>query len=234
MLSSEILGYSLSILKGAVLTVEVALLSLVISTVIGISGALAKKSNNRLLRYVLFLYTTIIRGIPELVLMLLIFFGGQIALNNLIFALGYDTYIDVNPFFTGVLTIGFIYGAYMIETFRGAIQAIEHEQIETAYAFGMNKWQVTRKIIFPQMALHALPSYTNNWLVLLKSTALVSVIGLNDMVRIANLASGSIKEPFIFYLFVCLIFLGFTAISLWGLKRICLHYNIDTEKVLKS
>ena len=234
MLSAEILGYCLSILKGAVLTIEVALLSLFLSTIIGVSGALAKKSNNIIVVIILNLYTTIIRGVPELVLMLLIFFGGQIILNNLLFSLGYDIYIDVNPFFTGVLTIGFIYGAYMIETFRGAIQAIERSQIETAYAFGMSKWQVIKKILFPQMALYALPSFTNNWLVLLKSTALVSVIGLNDMVRIANLASGSIKEPFIFYLFVCLIFLAFTSISLWGLRKICLHYNIDSEKTLSS
>lgn len=233
-MNAEIIGYGFSIAKGAVLTIEVALLSLVVATVIGVCGALAKKSSNRFVVYSLNIYTTVIRGVPELVLMLLIFFGGQMALNHSLFLLGYDTYIDVNPFITGVLTIGFIYGAYMIETFRGAIGSIEHNQLETAYAFGMSKWQVTKQILFPQMILYALPSFTNNWLVLLKSTALVSVIGLNDMVRSANLASGSTKEPFIFYLFVCLIFLGFTAISLWLLKTICRHYNIDSEKALNS
>lgn len=234
MSQADILSYCLGIVKGAVLTIEVALISLCIATLIGVAGALAKKSGRPIVLLLLGIYTTVIRGVPELVLMLLIFFGGQMALNHLLLTLGYEGYVDINPFTTGVFTIGFIYGAYMIETFRGAIGSIEPEQIETAYAFGMSKWQVIGKIIFPQMSLYALPGFTNNWLVLLKSTALVSVIGLDDMVRIANLASGSVKEPFIFYLFVCVIFLIFTSISLWLLRKICQHYNIDSDKALQS
>ena len=206
-------GYGPSILEGATLTLEAALLSLVLATVLGLAGALAKLSPLPPLRWLATAYTTLIRGVPDLLLMLIVFFGGQVGVNQLAAAMGYDGYIDIDPFIAGVATLAVIYGAYMTETFRGAIMAVPGGQLEAGRAFGMSPLQVTRRILLPQMIRYALPGYGNNWLVLLKATALLSVIGLDDMVRKAALAAGSTRLPFTFYMAVGIVFLGFTAIS---------------------
>ena len=206
-------GYGPSLLEGAVLTLEAALASLLLATTLGLLGALAKLSRLAPLRWLAVGYTTLIRGVPDLLLMLIVFFGGQVGVNQLAAALGYDGYIDIDPFTAGVATLGVIYGAYMTETFRGAIIAVPTGQLEAARAFGMSPLQVTRRILLPQMVRYALPGYGNNWLVLLKATALLSVIGLDDMVRKAALAAGSTRLPFTFYLAVGVIFLAFTAVS---------------------
>ncbi|EIJ42793.1 amine acid ABC transporter, permease protein, 3-TM region, His/Glu/Gln/Arg/opine family [Beggiatoa alba B18LD] len=224
-------GYGASILAGALLTIEVSLLSLCIATGLGLVGALARLSTSKIASSIAMVYTTVIRGIPDLVLMLLIFYGGQLLINQLANAIGYDDYIDINPFIAGVLTIGFIFGAYMTETFRGAILAIPRGQLEAAYAFGMTRGQVFWRILLPQMIPHALPSFGNNWLVLLKATALVSVIGLDDMVRKATLAAGATRLPFTFYLVVALGFLGFTTVSILCLKWLEHRYRIHTKTI---
>ena len=126
-------------------------------------------------------------------------------------------------------TIGFIFGAYMTETFRGAILAVDKGELEAARAFGMRATQVFVRILFPQMMRHALPGFGNNWLVLLKTTALVSIIGLDDMVRKASLAAGSTQQPFTFYMAVALIFLIFTAVSTSALKWAERHYATKTR-----
>jgi len=206
-------GYGPSIFQGTLLSLEVSLASLLIAMLLGLLGALSKLSQSPLLRLVAQCYTTIIRGIPDLVLMLLIFYGGQMLVNQLAPLLGQDDFIEVNAYIAGVLTIGFIYGAYMTETFRGAILAVPKGQIEAGYAFGMSAWLVFRRITMPQMIRHALPGFGNNWLVLLKGTAIISVIGLDDMVRKASLAAGSTQKPFTFYLAAAIGFLLFTTVS---------------------
>lgn len=207
-------GYQQTVFEGALITLEVALLSLIIAVILGLITALASQSSSRFIRFFAGLYTTVIRSIPDLILMLLIFYGGQVLINQLAYSVGYLGYIDINPFVAGVITIGFIFGAYMAETFRGAINAVGKGQLEAARAYGMSRPLMYRRILFPQMIRHALPGFSNNWLVLLKSTALVSVIGLEDMVRQASLAAGVTKLPFSFYVLVALIFLFFTTISI--------------------
>ncbi len=226
---SYIIDYIPLILKGMVLTVEVALLSLFIATVLGIIGALAKLSRSRIAQSVAGVYTTVIRGIPDLVLMTLIFFGGQILVNNIGEKLGWE-YIDVSPFAAGVLTIGFIFGAYFAETFRGGILAVSRGEIEAGYAFGMNPIQVFLRITFPAMVRHALPGFGNNWLVLTKTTALVAVIGLHDMVYNAGLAGGSTRKPFTFYCVVAFLFLIITGVSNVGLKWLDRRYSVGVRK----
>jgi arginine/ornithine transport system permease protein len=210
----DLQGYGPSILEGTLLTVEVSLGSLAISIMLGILGALAKLSGSSIAKVVATTYTTIIRGVPDLVLMLLIFFGGQMLVNKACLLVGYDGYIDIDPFVAGVATIGFIFGAYMAETFRGAILAVPAGELEAGHAFGLSNSQVFFHILMPQMIRHALPSFGNNWLVLLKATALVSVIGLNDVVRRAGLAAGATREPFTFYVVVALDYLVLTTISI--------------------
>ena len=223
--------YYLSILHGALLTVAVSIASLCVSTVLGLLGATAKLSNKRPLVWVATLYTTVIRGIPELVLMLLVFYGAAIGLNSLFEAMGSDFVLDLNPFVAGVATLGFIYGAYMTETFRAAILSIPRGQMEAAWAFGMSPLQTFLRITLPQMVRYALPGYTNNWLVLIKATALVSLIGLHDMTYLAKQASAATRQPFAFFLFAAALYLVFTSMSLWVLKRLNARYSLGTEKV---
>ena len=223
--------YYLAILNGAVLTVGVSLAALVVSIVLGLAGAAAKLSGRPVLVVLATVYTTLIRGVPELVLMLLVFYGGTMGLNHLMEALGSKRSVDINPFVAGVLTLGFIYGAYMTETFRGAILAIPRGQAEAAWAFGMGRRQTFLRITAPQMVRYALPGFTNNWLVLIKSTALVSLIGLQEMTYIAKQASAATRSPFEFFLFTAALFLLFTSASLWVLRRLDARYSLGTRRV---
>ena len=172
------------------------------------------------------------RGIPELVLMLLVFYGGTMGLNQMLTAMGSTASVDINPFFAGVMTLGVIYGAYMSETFRGAILSIPAGQAEAAQAFGMDRQQVFFRIILPQMVRYALPGFSNNWLVLIKATALVSLIGLHDMTYLSKQASAATRQPFIFLLFTGMLFLLFTTLSLWGLRKLNNRYSLGTQKLV--
>lgn len=223
--------YFQSILMGSLLTVAVSLASAAIATVLGLLGASAKLSGRRPLVVLATFYTSIVRGIPELVMMLLIFYGGAIGLNTLLEKMGSESSVDLNPFVAGAFTIGFIYGAYMTETFRGAILAIPKGQMEAAWAFGMSPVKTFFRITLPQMVRYALPGFTNNWLVLIKATALVSLIGLQDMTYLAKQASAAAREPFIFFLFTAALYLIYTSVSLWALGRHNARYSLGTEKV---
>lgn len=226
----DLQGYGPRLLEGAGVTIQLALLSLILAIVLGLLTASAKMSRNWLLHKVATLYTTVIRGVPDLVLMLLLFFGGQMGLNLLTDMLydrsGVDIHINLNQFAAGVITIGLIFGAYMGETFRGAFLAVDHGQTEAARAYGMSNWLVFRRIRFPLMMRHALPGLSNNWLVLLKTTALVSVIGLSDMVRVAAEASRATHEPFTFLIPVAAVYLLIASVSEWVFSRLQKRYNV--------
>jgi len=227
-------GYGPSIFSGAILTIEIAFLSLLLAVALGLLGAIAKISKNKVANAIATVYTTVIRGVPDLVLMLLIFFGGQMAMNNLsdwlYEAYEIDVFFNINEFIAGVVTIGFIFGAYMAETFRGAFQSVDNGQIEAGKAYGMNKVQIFKRIMFPQMMRHALPGLGNNWMVLLKTTALVSIIGLADMVRLASEAAKAVHEPFTFFIPVAAVYLGLTAISEIVLKKLEIRYSAGVVK----
>ncbi|MAS10643.1 MAG: ABC transporter [Salinisphaera sp.] len=219
-------GYGPRLLSGAWLTFELAILSLALALVLGLIAASARLSRSRGAAGVATTYTTLIRGVPDLVLMMLLFYGGQIGVNMVtdqLYALfDIDIFININPFIAGVTTLGVIYGAYMAETFRGAFMAVDEGQMEAARAYGMSPWRTFKRIRFPLMMRHALPGLGNNWQVLLKSTALVSIIGLTDMVRVADKATKATHEPFLFMLPVAVGYLAMTTVSelamLW-LKR---------------
>lgn len=223
-------GYLPAILEGLGLTLRVSALSLAIACVFGLLGATAKLSQSRAMRWSAEVYTTLIRGMPELVLMLLIFYGGQIGVNKLAESQGWD-YIDIPPFIAGVLTIGFIFGAYLTETFRGAILAVPKGQGEAGMAFAMTRLQVMQRIVLPQMVRHAIPGFANNWLIMIKASALVSIIGLDDMVHRAGLAAASTRAPFTFYVAVALIYLTLTSVSIFLLSRLERRYSMGVKKV---
>lgn len=224
-------GYYISILHGSVMTVGVAMSALVIAIALGLLGAGAKLSGNRFAQLIGQAYTTIVRGVPELLTMLLVFYGGPTVLNTAFENMGLDLQITLDPFVAGVLTIGFIYGAYMTENFRGAIKAIPFGQREAGLAFGMGRWQVFRRITMPQMIRYVVPSFTNSWMALIKATALVSLIGLHDMTYLARQAGAATREPFVFILMTAVIYLLFASVSLWVLRLVHARYSLGTEKI---
>lgn len=222
-------GYSKLIFEGALVTLELALCSVLLSVIIGLIGAGGKLSSNRLLSGLFECYTTLIRGVPDLVLMLLIFYGLQIALNSMTESVGFEQ-INIDPLSAGIITLGFIYGAYFTETFRGAYMAVPIGQIEAARAFGFSSSQIFRRIMFPAMMRYALPGIGNNWQVILKATALVSILGLNDVVKATQLAGKGTYQPFFFALVAGVVYLIFTTISngiLWWLER---HYSHGVKR----
>ncbi len=225
-----IFEYRQILMEGTLVTVSLAVLSLLLSIVCGLLGAFAKLSQSRKVRRIGNLYTTFVRSVPDLVLMMLIFYGGQKLVNDFGLMTGLWSYVDVNQFVAGVVTLGVIFGGYMAETFRGAILAIPRGQIEAAMSVGMSSRQVFQLVTWPQMVRYALPSFTNNWLVLVKSTALVSVIGLHDLVWNAFSAGRSTHKLFTFMIAVLLIYLVITAISDVALRRVDRKYSAGVRR----
>jgi His/Glu/Gln/Arg/opine family amino acid ABC transporter permease subunit len=221
--------YRQLLLEGTAVTVQLALTALVLSVLLGLLGASAKLSNHPSARGVANAYTTLVRGVPDLVLMMLLFYGGQQLINDLGAATEWWDYVEIDQFLAGAFSIGFVFGAYMTETFRGAILAIPRGQLEAGIAVGMSRSTIFRRITWPQMARYALPSFTNNWLVLVKATALVSVIGLHDLVWNASTAGRSVREPFTFMFAVFVIYLILTAISDVGLRYLERRYNVGVR-----
>ena len=217
--------YRYLLLDGTVVTVQLAVGSLILSVVLGLAGASAKLASNPVSNRLASAYTTLVRGGPDLVLMMLLFYGGQQIVNDLGTVTGWWDYLEIDQFIAGIGSIGFVFGAYMTETFRGAILAIPRGQIEAGISCGMTNLTIFRRITWPQMVRHALPSFTNNWLVLIKATALVSVIGLHDVVWNASTAGRSVREPFTFMFAVLLIYLALTAISDIGLRWLDRRYS---------
>jgi histidine transport system permease protein len=222
-------GFGPLILGGTWATIKLALLSLLLSVLIGLIGASAKLSSNRALRYLATGYTTLIRSVPDLVIMLLLFYSLQIWLNDFTEWLKMDQ-IDIDPFAAGVVTIAFIYGAYFTETFRGAFQAVPRGQIEAATAYGMTPWKVFHRVLFPQMMRFALPGIGNNWQVLIKATALVSIIGLVDIVKVTQDAGKSTRELFYFSVVGAVIYLFITTVSNFVLMWLDRRYSVGVRK----
>ncbi|MDH2652389.1 histidine ABC transporter permease HisQ [Acinetobacter baumannii] len=222
-------GYGPLLLSGTWMTIQLALLSLLLSVIIGLIGASSKLSNIKALRYIATAYTTLIRSVPDLVIMLLLFYSLQLGLNQITEALQMDQ-IDINPFVAGVITLAFIYGAYFTETFRGAFQPVPRGQIEAAMAYGMTPWQVFHRVLFPQMMRFALPGIGNNWQVLIKATALVSIIGLTDIVKITQDAGRSTMQLFFFSIVAAAIYLAITTVSNLILIWLERHYSAGVRK----
>lgn len=205
-------GYGMLLMHGTITTLSLALFSASVAIALGLSGALIRVYGRAPLSFLVSIYTTVIRGIPDLALMLLIFYSLQGWISKLAAVMGWSG-IVIDPFAAGVMTLGFIYGASFAETFRGALIALPAGQIEAARAIGLKNRRIFTRIIFPQMLTIALPGFTNNWLVLLKSTALVSIIGLQELVTYAGQAGSATQRPFFFMLAVGVIFLSITAVS---------------------
>lgn len=225
-------GFGPLLLMGTWMTIKLSLLSLAVSVILGLIGASAKLSSSAIARLPAQMYTTLIRGVPDLVLMLLIFYSLQTWLTSLTQSLGWN-YIEIDPFSAGVITLGFIYGAYFTETFRGAMLSVPKGQREAAVAYGLSTSQRFFLITFPQMMRFALPGIGNNWLVLLKATALVSIIGLADLVKAAQDAGKSTFQLFYFLVLAALIYLLITTLSNFVLRRLARKYSAGSREALQ-
>lgn len=206
-------GWGDEILQGALLTIELALVTLPVGIAIGLAVAVAKDSRSRALRAVGDLYTTVFRGLPELLTLFIVYYGGQMLLTRLAGYVVEGAHIEVNQFVAGVVALGLVLGAFSSEVLLAAIRAVPKGQKEAASALGLSGWNTFRLVTFPQLWRVALPGLSNNWMVLLKDTSLVSVIAISDLMRQTSIAVGVTKQPFFFYLVACLIYLVFSGLS---------------------
>jgi len=206
-------GFGPALAAGTLMTIKLALTALAIGLVLGLSGALAKTSQNRILSTIGGLYSTIVRGVPELLWVLLMYFGTV----NLMRALGQwlgMPQLELSAFAAGSIALGLCFGAYATEVFRGALLAIPRGHREAGQALGMSKARILWKLILPQMWRIALPGLGNLFMILMKDTALVSVIGLEEIMRRSQIAVTATKEPFTFFLVAAFIYLGLTVIAM--------------------
>ena len=206
-------GFGDELLAGALLTVELALVSLAVGLLLGLLAAAGKLSTRRLPRWIAQGYTELVRGVPEMLVVLVVYFGASAALQGMAGWFGYDGYIEVSAFVAGVFALGLVFGAFSSEVFRGAFLAVPKGQIEAAIACGMTPWQVFRRIRMPQMWRFAIPGLGNLWMVLLKDTSLVSIIALDELLRWSKVAAETTKQPFLFYISAALIYLALTIVS---------------------
>jgi His/Glu/Gln/Arg/opine family amino acid ABC transporter permease subunit len=213
----KLLEFTPLLARGCLVTVSVAVLALALATFLGALGAAAKLSRGLFRRGIAQIYTTIVRGVPDLVLILLIYFGGQRLLTIVVKAMG-GGFVEISKYWAGVIAIGFIYGAYLTETFRGAYIAVPKGQAEAARSLGMKPLPILWKVLLPQIIRIAAPGYGNVWMVLVKSTAVISVIGLEDLVGLADKAGKASRAPFLFFVAVILVYLAITWASGIGLR----------------
>jgi polar amino acid transport system permease protein len=212
LLALEPPGWGAALLRGAVVTLEIAALSFVVGLVLGMLGAGAKLSGRLPLLWVAEIYTTLIRAVPELLLIIVLFYAGASGITALLAMLGFGN-VAISGFAAAVGVLAIVQGAYQTEVLRGAILAIPKGQIEAGRAFGMTPATRLRRIVIPLMLPLALPGIANLWLILLKDTALISVVGFSELLYIGKQAAGSTKHYFLFYSAVGLIYLAMTLVS---------------------
>lgn len=221
----NIVTYSPFLLKGVGVTIALSVCSIMVAVALGLLSAMASLFGGGPAKRMALIYTTVIRGIPDLVFMLLLYSLGQTLLNALGNRTGLWSFIELNQFVAGVMAIGIIFGAYMSETFRGAYMAIPKGMIEAGTSFGMPRPILFRRVIWPQLVRYALPGFTNNWLTLMKTTALVSVIGLEDVVYNAFAAGRATRDPFIFMMVSLGVYLFLTFVSDIGFRALGRRYT---------
>jgi len=201
------------VLQGTMVTLLVAFFALFGAVVIGLLGAWGSLCDVAAINRIVRIYTNCVRAVPDLVMMLLLYYGGQTLLNQVGDVTGLWGYVEISTFAAGVGTIAFIFGAYVTETFRAAVMSIPRGQIEAGRACGMSGRQLFSRIVWPQLLRYALPGLGNNWQVLMKTTALVSVIGLQDLVFNSFQAGRSSHHVFVFMALTLFIYLIITIVS---------------------
>ena len=218
-------GWGDELFIATLMTIAVSITAMFIGFLFALIFTPLKLSKYKILNLIGNFYTTVIRGVPELLVIYLFFFGGSGAVMYVASIFGYFEYIEINAFITGSFAIGIISGAYSTEVFRGAIQSIDKGQFEASKVLGFNKYIHFFKVIMPQMLRLALPNLSNVWQITLKDTSLISVTGLVEIMRQSYIAAGSTRDPLFFYSFAAVLYLLLTFISMKFLNRLEKNYS---------
>ncbi len=218
-------GWGDELFYATLMTIAVSITAMFIGFLFALIFTPLKLSKNKFLNFIANSYTTIIRGVPELLVIYLFFFGGTGAVMFVASIFGYNEYIEINAFITGAFAIGIISGAYSTEVFRGAIQSIDKGQFEAANVLGLNKFGKFLKIILPQTLRLAIPNLSNVWQITLKDTSLISVTGLVEIMRQSYIAAGSTRDPLLFYSFAAVLYLLLTFVSMKLINRLEVKYS---------
>ena len=218
-------GWGDELFYATLMTIAVSITAMIIGFSFAAIFTPLKLSKNRLLNFIANSYTTVIRGVPELLVIYLFFFGGTGAVMYVASIFGYNEYIEINAFITGAFAIGIISGAYSTEVFRGAVQSIDKGQFEAARVLGLSKFAQFFKIILPQVLRLAIPNLSNVWQITLKDTSLISVTGLVEIMRQSYIAAGSTRDPLFFYSFAAVLYLLLTYLSMKLINRLEIKYS---------
>jgi len=218
-------GWGDELFYATLMTIAVSITAMIIGFSFAAIFTPLKLSRYKSLNLIANFYTTVIRGVPELLVIYLFFFGGSGAIMFVASMFGYNEYIEINAFITGSFAIGIISGAYSTEVFRGAIQSIDKGQFEAAKVLGLNRFIQFYKIILPQMLRLAIPNLSNVWQITLKDTSLISVTGLVEIMRQSYIAAGSTRDPLFFYSFAAVLYLILTFVSMKLLNKLEIKYS---------
>ena len=212
-------GWGLLLLQATLMTIAVSGTAFALGGVLGALIAWARLEGNRPLQFAADAYTTVLRGIPDLLVIYLLYFGGSAALTALAHAVGAKGFVGVDAFAAGAIAVGIISGAYQSEIFRGAYQAIARGELEAARSVGMPRWLLFRRIIVPQALRFAIPPMGNDFISMTKESALISVVGLTELLRQAQVGAGSTRQPFAFFITAAMLYLVLSTLSGWGFQR---------------
>ena len=218
-------GWGDELFIATLMTIAVSVTAMLIGFFFALIFTPLKLSKNKFLNLIGNCYTTVIRGVPELLVIYLFFFGGSGAIMFVASMFGYNEYIEINAFITGSFAIGIISGAYSTEVFRGALQSIDRGQYEASKVLGIKKNIQFIKVIMPQMLRLAIPNLSNVWQITLKDTSLISVTGLVEIMRQSYIAAGSTRDPLFFYSFAAVLYLLLTFLSMKLINRLELKYS---------
>lgn len=212
-------GWGSSLLHGLANSLEIALGAFGFGLIIGLIGAFGKLHGGEVIRDLLAIYTTVVRAVPELVLILILYYVGNDLLNQVMTALGYGR-VEISGIVAGIWVLGWVQGAYATEVLRGAMQAVPKGQIEAAKAFGMPPVLLAWRVTIPQMIAHAIPGMANLWLIATKDTALLAIVGFSELTMATRQAASSTRAYFTFFLAAGALYLIITLISAAIFSRI--------------
>ena len=215
LLSFDDTGYGDELLAGVYITIRLALLSFLLALVLGVFLGIVALSRNRLLQGSWRTYASIFMGVPSILVVFFLYFNAPSLLKS-----AFGLRVDVTPFVAGVAALAIVYAAYVGEVVRGAVLNIPRGQWDAAHALGLGKLPMWWLVILPQVWRISLPGITNVWMTSLKDTALVSLVGLTDLVRMADIAAAATQRPFLFYIVAGLVYVVFSGLSMLGSERI--------------
>ena len=223
-------GWGRNLFYGVITTLQISFCAYALGLLVGLFGARGKLNGGKLTKRLLEVYTTIVRSVPELLLIVILFYTGTQGINSLLAAFGYGP-VRISGFIAAVSVLGVVQGAYSTEVLRGAIKAIPVGQIEAAKAYGMSPFLLFRRITLPAMLPYAIPGLSNLWLEAAKGSALISVVGYLELTKITQQAAGGTKWYFTFYTVAAGIYLLISLVSLQGFGALDRYVRRGQPKV---